>query len=544
MKKYILLSLVLAPSILYAQSAIDGYQLSQPDLKGTARYMSMGGAFGALGGDMSVLSQNPGGIGVYRNSDFGFTVDLDCQNSSTKSQVFKTSENQTKFLLNSIGYVGTLKLANSVVPNVNFGFTYQKAASFNRKYSGYVSNLNNSLSNYIAGVANTGGATIADLETDSSYDPYNPTDGGWEAPWITILGYDSYLINPTGSEDAPVWEGQWGSGTSGSGYFNTQEKGGIDEYNLSIGGNFGNVVFWGMDFGITDLNYTSETLWGENLQDAYVVNSDNSLGQTTANWDLYNYHNVKGNGFNYKLGFIVKPVQELRLGFAFHTPTWYNIDEAFYGDVAYMYGNDIRKGTAYTNNGYDAYSSYNFRTPWRLIFSAAGVIGRQLIVSADYEWEPYSGMHYSRSSSWDYDYVSVPQMYDEYADTNMDIKDYYQASHTLRVGAEYRVTPRLSVRAGYSYVSSPVTSAAKNNLLTVYTAGTRPQYTWDNSTNYITCGIGYKYQKFYVDAAYVYKHRSSEYHAYTPDLSSNIASPEADLTTSNSQVVLTMGFKF
>ena len=49
-----------------AQSAFDLYSISQTDLKGTARFMSMAGAFGALGGDLSTLNQNPGGIGIYR----------------------------------------------------------------------------------------------------------------------------------------------------------------------------------------------------------------------------------------------------------------------------------------------------------------------------------------------------------------------------------------------------------------------------------------------------------------------------------------------
>lgn len=52
MKKSIIIALVgITPIMLMAQSAIDAYQLSQPDLKGTARFMSMAGAFGALGGD-------------------------------------------------------------------------------------------------------------------------------------------------------------------------------------------------------------------------------------------------------------------------------------------------------------------------------------------------------------------------------------------------------------------------------------------------------------------------------------------------------------
>ncbi len=66
-----------------AQSAIDAYSLSQGDLRGTARFMSMAGAFGALGGDLSTLNQNPAGIGVYRSSEIGVTVDFDMQSMKT-----------------------------------------------------------------------------------------------------------------------------------------------------------------------------------------------------------------------------------------------------------------------------------------------------------------------------------------------------------------------------------------------------------------------------------------------------------------------------
>ena len=67
-----------------AQSAIDAYSLSQGDLRGTARFMSMAGAFGALGGDLSTLNQNPAGIGVYRSSEIGVTVDFDIQSVTTQ----------------------------------------------------------------------------------------------------------------------------------------------------------------------------------------------------------------------------------------------------------------------------------------------------------------------------------------------------------------------------------------------------------------------------------------------------------------------------
>ncbi|MDE5976355.1 MAG: hypothetical protein K2G69_07390, partial [Muribaculaceae bacterium] len=157
MKKVILsLSIAVSAGVTaQAQSAIDGYRFSQPDLKGTARFMGMAGAFGALGGDLSTLSQNPAGIGVYRSNDIGFTVDLDFQKSLSKS-AGETSMTQTKFLLNNLGGVLTMRLPSTVAPNLNFGFTYNKGASFNRQYAGTIG-LQNSLSNYIAGVANSSG---------------------------------------------------------------------------------------------------------------------------------------------------------------------------------------------------------------------------------------------------------------------------------------------------------------------------------------------------------------------------------------------------
>jgi len=142
-KKIILALCVASPFAVMAQSALDAFQFSQPDLKGTARFMSMGGAFGALGGDMSVLDQNPAGIGVYRSSDASFTLNLDCQSSTAKSQGASVTDNQTKFLLNNIGYIATFKTDNAILPNVNIGFSYNKSASFNRRYSGVVPQLKN-----------------------------------------------------------------------------------------------------------------------------------------------------------------------------------------------------------------------------------------------------------------------------------------------------------------------------------------------------------------------------------------------------------------
>ncbi|MCM1441120.1 MAG: hypothetical protein NC131_18250, partial [Roseburia sp.] len=310
----------------FAQSAIDAYRFSQPDLRGTARFVSMGGAFGALGGDLSTLSQNPAGIGVYRSSEVGFTLDLDLQSATSQAQGASSNIKQTKFGLDNIGGVATMRFGNSALRNLNLGFSFNKSVSFNRRYNGVIPTLKTSMSNYIAGIANDEGITVGDVTSTSSYDPYNPTDGGYAANWLAILGYDSYLINPNGNPDNPTWSAQFGEHTTGTGNFDVMESGSVEDYNIVIGGNFNDKFYWGMNFDIVTMSYNLNALWGENLNGAYVFSPNtNSIVQTNSNWNLTNLYSASGTGFQYQLGFIYKPVQAFRLGFAFHTPTWYSL---------------------------------------------------------------------------------------------------------------------------------------------------------------------------------------------------------------------------
>lgn len=567
-KTFIIISLIVTSiGVIKAQSALDAYSIAQPDLKGTARFMGMAGAFGALGGDLSSISQNPAGIGVYRSSDVGFTLDLDAQSSNSQVDGSKFNMSQTKFYLNNLGVVLTMKLPSNTVPNLNFGFTYNKGASFNRVFGGNFKTLRNSMSNYIAGISNAEGVTVGDVESTNNFDPYNPGYEYFAAPWLSILGYDSYLINPDvdPNNGDTYWYGLWdndsmtGKNTTGSANFMMQEKGGTNDFNIVLGGNVANVFYWGMNFDIVSINYQLNTVWGENLDNALVPDANNYLVRSTADWNLNNVYSLSGTGFNYQLGFIVKPVQQLRLGFAFHTPTWYNLTEEFGASVNYTYGG-TESGRVVTNDGILGYNSFGLRTPWKLIASAAGVLGNNLIVSFDYEWANYGSMHFSEPNyyggNYDYDW-DYPWFYssnsnmdfinpnDPYAYENADISNYYKSTNTFRVGLEFKPSSAFSIRAGYAHVSSPVKANAKNNQEIIYTAGTQPSYRFDNETNYITAGVGYRYKHVYVDLAYVYKNMGSTYHAFTSDPSNpQIPSPQSKLSLSNNQVVLSAGYRF
>lgn len=525
MKKILLTSVLgISAMMLSAQSAVDAYQLSQTDLKGTARSMSMAGAFGALGGDLSSLNQNPGGIGIYRSSEIGLTFDVNMQSSKTNSMGTVMKADQTKVHFNNFGYVGSVKLGSDVMPYFTWGASYSRVASFDRVYRGHIPSLSTSMSNYIANFSNDW--TTGELLETKYHNPYQDTD----APWLSVLAYNAYMINPVTNS---TYNGLFKSGTTGDAMFNVREKGYIDEYSINFGGNVKNMVYWGIGFGITDIDFSSVAYYDEELQNAAIANADaTGMSEGNAYFNMGNYQRVSGNGVNFKAGVIVKPINELRLGLAVHTPTYYDLQHETLADVEYSYAGDgyVYDGYKETDEGYIGIYDSKLNTPWRIIASAAGVIGGKGIVSFDYEWISYSGMTVKDRNGFEYD------------DVNSDIDNYYKAQNIFRIGAEYRVTPAFSVRAGYSYKSSPVTDLAESGREYVYTSGTNPAYCFDKSTQYITCGLGYRYKAFYVDAAYVHKNKKSTYHAFTSF--NNNEAPTAEIAENNNTLVFSLGFRF
>ena len=62
--------LLISVGFLNAQTTIyDANRWMGSDLNGTARFVGMGGAMGALGGDITTMGTNPAGIGIYRSND-------------------------------------------------------------------------------------------------------------------------------------------------------------------------------------------------------------------------------------------------------------------------------------------------------------------------------------------------------------------------------------------------------------------------------------------------------------------------------------------
>ena len=88
-----------------AQTPNDALRYSQTTFGGTARSMGVGGAFGALGGDFSVASSNPAGLGIYQKSEVVFTPSLFVSNTETAYLGETKTDGRSNFNFNNLGIV-------------------------------------------------------------------------------------------------------------------------------------------------------------------------------------------------------------------------------------------------------------------------------------------------------------------------------------------------------------------------------------------------------------------------------------------------------
>ena len=88
---------------------------------------------------------------------------------------------------------------------------------------------------------------------------------------------------------------------------------------------------------------------------------------------------MNGVGTNLKFGVIYRPIPEIRLGAAIHTPTWYNMN---YSMATSMYSSfytsqdpsNGREGFDFDFYSPDYSVDFNMRTPWRAMLSVATIL--------------------------------------------------------------------------------------------------------------------------------------------------------------------------
>lgn len=349
MKKIITLAILFAVTITsYSQSL--GYQdlgllFSQDDNNGTARFTSMSGAFGALGGDLSVMNINPAGLAVFNNSAFAAT--LNSRNTDINTTYYGNSTNNQEQFLN-LSQAGAVLVFDSAYKSdwskFAIGFNYRITKDFTNSFSA---------------MGNSGVATFRDFPLD----------------------------NNTPTIDYNIAEEQR--------FFNDY-KGELSEMNIAFSSVHRNKLYVGAGLNFYDLNFS---------QRSTLVEFNNDGNGNTLDANIYQENFTTGAGVSLNFGFIYKAHQNFRFGMSYQTPTWFtemleetNIvdNDGYNGDTEITVSNN---NTTYDNTFGGNFPSqrfiYRLKTPSKFTTSAAFVFGKNGLLSIDYINKNYKDMQLS-----------------------------------------------------------------------------------------------------------------------------------------------------
>lgn len=219
-----------------------------------------------------------------------------------------------------------------------------------------------------------------------------------------------------------------------------------------------------------------------------------------------------GTGFNFRFGVIARPVEWVRVGASFQTPTFY----------PYMHDN-YKTVIASSLDGYsttpaaspDGVYNYGMITPLKATGSLAFIIAKDGLISADYEFINYSGTRFDAPDA-------------SFAEVNNTIRSKYSPTGNFRIGGEYRLG-ELNFRAGYGFYGSPI-----NSIQRVPGA--------DYSKNYYSGGMGIRHNNYFIEMGYSYTQSNEYFQQYT--LENNVPVEGSRNKVVNHNFVITLGAKF
>ena len=495
----------------YAQYAADALRFSEFEQGSSSRFKGLGNAQTALGGDISSISGNPAGLGMFTKSEFAFSADYSSSNVNS-NYINQTSEAQKdKLGFNQLGAVFYTRAARAKGSDLktgwlsfNFGIGYNKTNNFNTTidYSG--TNPNSSYADYLADLAN---------DYLSAGNPSN-TNNQDALPEGTLprMGYDALLIEYNAAGYFPATE-------VNNNQRNLAYRTGFQsEVNFAVGANYSNELYLGASIGLSSLDYDVDRELIEKGDNRNFPGQLPELIGGTYTSTYQSYQSTEGSGINGKIGFIYRPTNILRIGANFITPTWYTIKDDFSEVLNANYRRANGSAVSYGTNGEELYQSdYNLRTPYKLNAGAAVIINKQGLISGDVEFVDYSSIHFSSDDG------IVERS------NNNEIRDSYKGAVNFRIGGEYKIA-NLMLRAGYNTTGSPY-----KNL--------------DFSSETISGGVGYRKKNMYIDLTYQNFSRNSENTPYVisenyPDFSTTGNGETASLKNTRNSVFLTIGTRF
>ena len=478
MKRFLLI-LLLAYSLSPIANSQDVQRFSERQIIGTARYVGMGGAMTAIGGDPSAVLDNPAGLGLYRRSEISLTLDETIDNTKQLHTSLHNSAQRSRFAAPNISAIwawGNPQRQRGLIYS-NVMLSANRLANFNRDVlvSGEGMGMLSSLSALTNGL-------------EEQYLQNKPWDDV-EIGWLSILGYEAYLINPiVDSLELDVMKKyQWTPAVDfTNGTLSVSESGTYDQYTLSWAGNINNQWYLGLSLNIPTLSYIKRT----SHQETDRVNSA----------ELKSLYHLSGVGVSGSIGLIYRPIQALRIGASFQTPTVMSLSVQTEGDMYSSIGGQNYEILTPASG----VSNTEMMSPLRSSVSVAGQIGNKGLIAVQY------------------DYAHSAEMEDV---------------HTLRVGAESQVTRGLFLNAGYVYESSfmkedPVWMLGYNEIRTDM------DYRYTASSQYASVGFGYRGNGIVAQLAYQYRWQTLHQYA------SEMQLLPYEIGTQTHRIVATLAWRF
>ena len=498
----------------FAQAPDDILKYSFFPQHGSARNVAIGGAMGSLGGDISAMYVNPAGLGLYKTSEIIISPGFQLNNNKADFRGTSLSSSKNAFDLGLTGAVFGTQNRYSRNKSEAFGIAVNQTANFNNTLTYTGQNDQSSYSEQFVEEIVQNGYTPDQLSNTQSV-----------APFGSALAYYTHLVEIP-FDSATGQYSVYGTPEiilGNEGILNqtktVKTTGGIYEFALSYAANTNDKFYYGITLGIPVVSYTRNSF----------IREEDASGNANNDF-LYSEFNDKlktnGWGLNIKAGLIFKPANFVRLGFAIHSPTYYNLtdEESSSMTTAFHNGDNFSTSSAQFTDGGIGSTQYLSYTPWRFIASgsyvlheASDVKQQRGFLTADVEYVTYPSSKYKSDGQLE---DGSDDQY--YTTVNSVIKDYYKGAFNFRVGGELKFNT-IAIRLGGAYYGNPYSDAALKA-----------------STTQISGGLGYRNKGIFIDLTYAELLNKDVNFPYRLQDKANTF---ATYKNNRGNVLLTVGFK-
>ncbi len=475
MKKLFLavFALALGISPTFAQLSLNGHFYGEDALKfnsygnfGSARSQGMGGAFTALGGDLSSSYINPAGLGFYNKSEFTLSPIFTTTNTSSNYLDNTSKLSASNMNIGQIGVVFSNRGTGTRKKRTAWSISYNTLSNFNNDFTYEGSNKRSSISDYFAERASQRGISSQALNEE-----YNTTTK--LAQNTTALAYQAYLIDPI--QGGGYLASELSTPVNQKG--NVSESGNLGQINVGYGINFDDKTYVGCSIGIQNLSYTQLTDLTETFPNGKIFNG------FTFGDELF----VKGTGINLSVGAIIKASENIRFGANITSPTSMRINETYTSFIAYD-----QKPNTFESDEQELYTvpndfKYRISSPIKANIGTSVFLPKKLgVVSIEAEYVGYNMMNIKDKDDnrWS-------------TDQKRSIQSEFKDVINVKAGGEIRLgIARL--RAGLNYLGDPRKNSEAYNTRSFIIG---------------TLGGGIRNNRFFADISYS---RMSRKFAFTP----------------------------